>query len=186
MRHSIITAATVAVLASLAFTGCASTENTVTPPSDTSTLPSDLPSTSAGSEAPGPVSFGSEVGFPSGVRVSVAQPTIVAASQTAFGAVEGQIVSMVITVTNGSEEPLEAALMGYPTVRYGAEGTQAETATDSEKSIGVSSFSTVLPGETQTATVGYGIPAAGRDNVRVEVMAPTFTDTDAIFSGAVQ
>jgi hypothetical protein len=181
MRHSIVTAATVAVLASLAFTGCASTGNTVSAPDDTS-----APSSSASTEASGPVSFGSTVTFPSGVTVSVAQPTIGAASATAYGAVEGQIVSIVLTVTNGSEQPLEAGLMGYPTVRYGEEGKQAETATDVELGIGVSSLSTVLPGETQTATVGYGIPAAGRGNVRVEVTAPNFTDADAIFSGAIE
>ena len=75
--------------------------------------------------------------------------------------------------------------MGFPKVTYSAQGTAAPTANDIQAGIGASSLSTILPGETQTVKLGYGIPAAGFPEVRMEVTGPTFTEKAAIFKGAI-
>jgi hypothetical protein len=141
--------------------------------------------TSAAPVAKSSGTFADTITFPSGVSVKV-KPSVVTAGQYASGAVEGKIVTFDISVKNGSKEDLNAALMSVPKVTYGGEGTTAQIASDFEAKIGGSMLSTILPGETQTAKVGYGIPAAGFKDVRVEIMAPSFSDKPAIFKGAVK
>lgn len=129
--------------------------------------------------------FGGSVTFTDGVKVSVSQPKALPATETAAGAVEGKVVAITITVTNGSKAPVNGSLVGFPKFSYGADNVEAQTVYDAGQHIGDSHLSTILPGETQTATVGFGVPAAGYGAVRVEVRPVNFTDQPAIFKGAV-
>jgi len=123
--------------------------------------------------------FGGAVTFPGGVKVSVSKPELVPGGQYAYGAVEGKITTFTITVTNGSDQPINGGLMGFPQVTYGAKGTKASNANN--ESIGANFLSTILPGETQSAKVGYGVPPAELATVRVEVMGPNIADLPAVF-----
>ncbi|MFJ5693306.1 DUF4352 domain-containing protein [Arthrobacter sp. NPDC093125] len=175
--------AAAAVLSLGTLTACGSSANTVTPAAE-----SAAPTTSEAAAPAAPKSsgtFADTITFPDGVSVKV-KPAVVPAGQYANNAVEGKIVTFDVTVKNGSKEDLNAALMSSPKVTYGADGTAAEIASDHESKIGASFFSTILPGETQTIKVGYGIPAAAHKDVRVEIMAPNFSDKPAIFKGAVK
>lgn len=163
----------------LSLTACGGSSNTVTPAA---------PAASASSAAPAENklsgTFSDTITFPGGVAVTV-KPAVVTADQYAAGAVEGKIVTFDISVTNGGKEDVNGAMMSFPKVSYGAQGTKAQTATDIQAGIGASSFSTILPGETSTVKVGYGIPAANFGDVRVEISSPSFSDKPAIFKGAV-
>ncbi|PNH86079.1 hypothetical protein [Arthrobacter sp. AFG20] len=177
-----IALAAVVVVAMGSLTACGSSENTVSSAGGSSAAAVE---TTAAPAAKTSGTFADTITFPSGVSVKV-KPAVVTAGQYASGAVEGKIVTFDITVKNGSKEDLNAALMSVPKVTYGADGTAAQIASDFEAKIGGSVLSTVLPGETQTAKVGYGIPAASFKDVRVEIMAPSFSDKPAIFKGAVK
>lgn len=131
-------------------------------------------------QTPGTVAaFGGALTFPGGVKVSVAKPEVVPGGQYAYGAVAGKITVLTITVTNGSDQPVNASLMSVPKVTYGAKGTQAAIA--SNEVIGSSVLTTILPGETQSAKVGYGVPPAEVATLRVEVMSPNIADLPAVF-----
>jgi hypothetical protein len=120
------------------------------------------------------------------VKVSVKADGLVPASSSAANPVEGKIAVFEIAVTNGSKNSLNGAVMGLPNVTYGASGAAAQLASDVGQGIGSDFLTTILPGETQTVKVGYGIPSAGLSAVRVEVTGPSpITDQPAIFKGAV-
>jgi hypothetical protein len=165
----------------LSLTACGGANNTVSSGAASAAAPAAA-ETSAAPKLSG--TFADTITFPSGVAVTV-KPAVVPAAQYAAGAVEGKIVTFDITVTNGGKESVNGAMMSYPNVSYGAQGTKAQNATDVQAGIGASSFSTILPGETSTVKVGYGIPAAGFADVRVEIAAPNMMDKPAIFKGAV-
>ncbi|EMY35653.1 hypothetical protein D477_003123 [Arthrobacter crystallopoietes BAB-32] len=195
MKKSI--ALTVALLAGLGLSACSSPAPTVEPQSETTAAAEETTAAAAPAEtaeepsqeaAPADRSakFGDKVTFENGVEVTVTAKGLQPAGQYAYGAVENQIAVFDIEVTNGGQEEFEAILMGVPEVKYGDKGKGAEHANDSENNIGIDQFSTVLPGETQTVTVGYGIPEAEADNVRVEVTAPNFMDKPAIFKGSIK
>jgi hypothetical protein len=130
--------------------------------------------------------FGDTITYPSAIAVKVSPGRVVPASQTGMGAVEGKIVVFDLAVTNGGAEPIEGSMMGRPKVSYSAAGIEAQWAYDFG-ALGNSggSLSTILPGETQTVTVAYGIPTASFDNVRMEVHSANYSDPPAIFKGAV-
>lgn len=172
-----------AVIAVVALTGCGSSGNTVTSGSDASAAPAAAAETPAAAKTTG--TFGDTITFPNGVAVTVSKAVVVPAAQYAAGAVEGQIVTFDLSVKNGGTEDFAAALMGFPKVTVGAQGTQVQNATDINAGIGSGTFSTILPGETQTVKLGYGIPAAEFGDVRMEVTGPTFSDKPAIFKGAI-
>ena len=162
-------AASVALAASLA----ACSGNTVeAPPSQAQEQPA---APTQGTVA----AFGGALTFPGGVKVSVAKPEVVPGGQFAFGAVQGKITLITITVTNGSDQPVNAAMMSLPRVTYGAKGTQAANANNDK--VGAKMMSTILPGETQSAQVGYGVPPAEVASLRVEVDSPNFGDQPAVF-----
>jgi len=123
--------------------------------------------------------FGGALTFPSRVKVSVAKPQVIPGGQYAYGAIEGKITVLTITVTNGSDQPVNATLMGVPKVTYGSNGASASIA--SNEAVGSSVLSTILPGETQSVKVGYGVPPAQVATVRVEVMSPNIADLPAVF-----
>lgn len=176
-------AASAALIASLA--ACGGSSNTIAPA--TSQAPAAAPATTAATQYS--ADFGGSVTFPEGVKVTVSQPTAMPAAETAAGAVEGKEVVVSLSVTNGSKTPFDAgaALMGYAKFSYGADGTDATSAIDSANGIGMGHLSTILPGETQTVKLGYGVPSAGFSQVRMEVTGPNeFKDQPAIFKGAVK
>jgi len=180
--------AALAVTAAIAFalTGCGGS-NTVQPPAPAAAASTPAP---AVTPSPTPTSapvgeFGGTVTFPSGVKLTLGKPVVVVAGQYSSGGVEGKIVTFDISVTNGSKTALSAAMLGFPSVTYGANGDKAEMASDFQQKIGAPTFTTILPGETQTGKAGYGIPAAGFGAVRVEFRAPSYTEQPAIFKGAV-
>lgn len=201
MNNKIAALAATAVLAA-ALAGCSGASNTVTAPTTqppapaASSAPSADPWASwAASNDPAPAStpaaqdvaaFGGAVTFPEGVKVTVSQPHAVKAAEFAAGAVEGKIVVLTLSVTNGSAKPLDGSLMSYVKMNYGASGAQAENAFDSSAGLGAGMLSTILPGETQSVKLGFGVPAAGYGAVRVEVSGPSFDDQPAVFKGAVK
>ncbi|WNN94005.1 hypothetical protein SEA_NITRO_49 [Arthrobacter phage Nitro] len=198
MKRTLALAATLA-LGSL--TACGASSNTITP-GETAEPAASVPATTPAPEttpllppvpAPAPTvaavsapKFGDTVTFPSGVAVKLGKPVIVTAEPTAYGAVDGKIVAFELVVTNKSSQPIEGVLLGHPQVRYGAKGTQAQNAVDFRAGLGPASLSAILPGETQSVKLGYGIPPASFGDVRVEVNGPEYTDTPAIFKGAVK
>jgi hypothetical protein len=129
--------------------------------------------------------FGDTITYPSAIAVKVSPGRVVPSSQTGMGAIEGKIVVFNLAVTNGGTEPIEGSMMGRPKVSYSAEGIEAQSAFDFG-ALGNSggSLSTILPGETQTVTVAYGIPTASFGNVRMEVRSANYSDPPAIFKGA--
>jgi hypothetical protein len=179
-------AATAVFAAALA--GCSGTSNAVSqPPAPAATSAAPAPAAApASTPAQDVAAFGGAVTFPEGVKVTVSQPTAVKAAEFAAGAVEGKIVVLNLSVTNGSGKPLDGTMLSYPKVSYGASGAQAQNAFDSSAGLGAGMLSTILPGETQTVKLGFGIPAAGFSAVRVEVSGPSFDDQPAVFKGAVK
>jgi hypothetical protein len=125
--------------------------------------------------------LGGTIKFPSGVKVSVSPPEVVPGGQYAYNAVEGNITLFTVTVTNEGTQPVNGFSMAYPRVTYGATGTEAQRANNDK--IGGGSLSTILPGETQSVKVGFGIPQAELPTVRVEVNGPEYSDFPAIFKG---
>lgn len=170
-------AASVALVASLA----ACSGNTVEAPTQAPSQSSAAPAAPEAPKKDNVAVFGGAVTFPDGVKVSVPQPVLVPAGQYAAGDVEGQILVVTISVTNGSTQPINAGLMAFPQVTYGASGAKADYASDA--TLGLEALSTILPGETQTVKKGFGVPPAELASVRVEVMGPSFSDFPAIFKG---
>ncbi|MFJ6378358.1 hypothetical protein ACIQH9_21880 [Pseudarthrobacter oxydans] len=123
--------------------------------------------------------LGGTITFPSGVKVSVSPPEVVPGGQYAYGAVEGNIPLFTVTVVNEGTEPVNGFTMAYPRVTYGATGTEAQRANN--ENVGGGTLSTILPGETQSVKVGFGIPQVELPSVRVEVMGPSYSDFPAIF-----
>lgn len=176
-----------AVLAVGSLSACSSSgPNTVTPAETSQAASASTPTPTPSPEVKLSGAFGDTITFPSGVAVKAAPPVAVTAAQYAYGAVEGKIVTIDLSVTNGGKEPIEAGLMAFPRVTYGPQGTAAQNANDIQAGIGAASLSTILPGETQTVKLGYGIPAAHYGEIRMEVNGPTFNDKPAIFKGAAQ
>ena len=129
--------------------------------------------------------FGDTITYPSAIAVKVSPGRVVPSSQTGMGAIEGKIVVFDLAVTNGGTEPIEGSMMGRPKVSYSAQGIEAQSAYDFALGNSGGSLSTILPGETQTVTVAYGIPTASFGDVRMEVHSANYSDPPAIFKGAV-
>ncbi|MGM9472500.1 hypothetical protein ACS5PJ_10895 [Pseudarthrobacter sp. YS3] len=144
-------------------------------------------SASAAASTPSPTptdnrmaAFGQTATFPDGVAIKVDFSGWVAATPAASGAVEGRIATFTVTVTNGSKKEWAGTLMGIPDVRVGPSLTPAEIAIDE----GTDHFlTTVMPGESQSAKLGYGITAADSGQVRLEFMPVDFIGTSVIFQG---
>lgn len=171
--------------------GCSGGPGSVPPNSNTAQAQAPAPTIDAGqtptaTPTPTPTRassapLGGTITFPSGVKVSVSPPEVVPGGQYAFNAVEGNITLFTVTVTNEGTEPVNGFTMAYPRVTYGATGTEAQRANNDK--FGAGTLSTILPGETQTVKVGFGIPQAELPSVRVELMGPSYSDFPAIFKG---
>lgn len=181
MKKLAITTA-IAAFAIAALTGCGdNTSNTIA----NAPAAAAASGTTAPDATPGAAKFGQKVTFPSGVSVTVT-PKVQTSGQYASGAVEGKIVYFAIKITNGSKAPIDGFLISMPDVTYGATGIEAKTALDFEAKSGSSTVKTVLPGETQTAQAGFGIPSKEFGNVRVEVRSADMSEQPAIFKGSVK
>jgi hypothetical protein len=180
-KTAVTTFALAAVLAG-SLAAC-SGSNTIAPPAPAASQAAPATPTPTQQYA---ADFGGSVTYPGGVKVSVSQPTVVQTSATAYKALDGKAVVTTVTVTNGSKDPVNASLMGFPRLRYGADGVEAVNVTDVEQHIGDGSLSTILPGETQSVKLGYAVPPEGYSQVRVEVNSPTYSDQPAIFKGAIK
>lgn len=129
--------------------------------------------------------IGGTVTYETGIAVTVKSLGFKPVGQYAVNAVEGQGAAFEITVKNGSDKELSASLMSFPKITYGETNTSTQLVIDSANNIGMQSFNTLLPGESQSVAVHAGIPAASAGVVRVEIAAPSFSDKPAIFKGAV-
>jgi hypothetical protein len=130
--------------------------------------------------------LGETVTYDKGVKVTLQSLGFQPVGQYASGAIEGQAAVFELTVENGGDTELSAGLMSLAKVSYGEKNTKAESVIDSGNKLGLDSFSTILPGETQTVKFGAAIPAASAGIVRIEVTGPNaFADKPAIFKGAV-
>lgn len=164
-----------------ALTGC--TTPTTTP--NAGAKPAAAVTTQAATAAaPAPqTTWGDTVTFNGGLTA-----TVTAASQPAgeypYGAVEGRIVVVTLTLTNTSQTPINAVFTSLPRLTSGTAGIKAESAYDN--SINLDTVGNMLPGETRTVTSGYGVPTANYGAVRVEVTAPDMVSPSAVFKGAIQ
>ncbi|MHA7178335.1 hypothetical protein ACX80D_16990 [Arthrobacter sp. Sr24] len=176
-------------LAALLLAGCSSAAPTVdsVAGADSAVNQAEKPAAKVAEKlADRSAAMGGTVTYESGVKVTVTSLGLQPVSQYAYGAVEGQAAVFELTIMNGSQEDLEAALMSMPKVTVGEKNTQVDSVTDMENNIGGGLLSTILPGETQTMKFGAGITAADAGAVRVEVDGPNFiTDKSAIFKGAL-
>lgn len=186
MNKTTITAV-LAAAALAALTGCgAGSSNTIASAAPAAPAAAAAPATTTPAATPGSATFGQSVTFPSGVSVTVT-PDVETASPNAAGAIDGKIVYFNIKITNGSKASINGSLSSYPSVSYGAAGTDATSGVDMGAKGGASSWvRTVLPGETKTAREGYGIPAKDFGDVRVEISSPDIADDPAIFKGSVK
>lgn len=176
-------------LAALLLAGCSSPAPTVdsVAGADSAAQPAAKPAAKTAEKAADrSAALGGTVTYESGVKVTVTSLGFQPVSEYAYGAVEGQAAVFELTVMNGSDEDLEAALMSLPKVTVGEKNKQVESVSDMENNLGASLLSTILPGETQTMKFGVGMAAADAGIVRVEIDGPNFiTDKSAIFKGAL-
>jgi len=173
--------AAVAIAAALALTGCSSPAPTVGAgkAADAAVKETAVADRSA--------ALGETVTYDGGIAVTVASAGYLAAGQYASGAIEGQEAVFELTVKNGSEKELNAALMSLPKVTYGDKNAKAASVIDTANGIGMDMLSTILPGETATVKFAAAVPAAEAGVVRVEVSGPNMiTDKAAIFKGAIK
>ncbi|MEV8143510.1 hypothetical protein [Specibacter sp. NPDC078709] len=176
-------------LAALLLAGCSSAAPTVDSlaGADSAVNQAEKPAAeTAEKPADRSAALGETVTYESGVKVTVTSLGFQSVGEYAHGAIEGQAAVFELTVMNGSDEDLEAALMSLPKVTVGETNAQTESVTDMDSDLGLNMLSTILPGETQTVKFGAGIAAADAGAVRVEISGPNmFTDKAAIFKGAL-
>ncbi|WP_028265951.1 hypothetical protein [Arthrobacter sp. MA-N2] len=170
-------------LAALLLAGCSST---TAPPKVDPAGDAKATTQTTAAVADRSAKFGETVKYDSGVTVTLTSIGFQKVGQYAAGAVEGQAAVFELSVTNGSQKELSAALMSLAKVTYGDKNEKAASVIDSANNLGMETFSTILPGETQSVKLAAAIPAASAGTVRVEVTGPSaFTDKAAVFKGAV-
>lgn len=191
--NKITFAALAAAVAGL--TACSNPAPTVepatnTPAESTPVAPAPVtPTTAVATATPTPTQanraakFGDTVTFEDGTKVKVTPGGFVPTDREyAIDAVEGRAAIIVLAVTAGTVE-IDGSSMSSPTVTVGVAGKPVKQVysggPDSE------SLTTILPGETQTIRIGYGIASADAKNVRVEVRGPDYSFRPAIFEGAI-
>ncbi len=175
-------ALTAALSLGIGLSACGGAEPTESPggvPSATQDAIGEMPANQS-------AAFGDTVTFEGGVEVTVESRGFQSASGSAPGAVEGRYAVFEITVVNNGEAEVDGGLMNLPTVRAGDSGTAVQPVVDSDTGIGGELFSTIPPGETQTAQFAYGIAADDADLIQLEITDPTAAGEDALYQGAVE
>ena len=110
----------------------------------------------AGSPVSGTESFGSTATWPDGVSVTVSKPEPFKPSEYAAGT-EGakKFAKVVVTLTNGSSEPVEAYMMD---VRATSGDAAAESVIDFDHDLEGFVNARVMPGKSVKWPVGFGVP----------------------------
>ncbi|MFY9635615.1 MAG: hypothetical protein WAL27_12895, partial [Cellulosimicrobium cellulans] len=135
--------------------------------------------------APRVAAFGQQATWPDGVGIKVDFAGWRPAGEYASGAVEGRLALFTITLINNSQAEVDGGFLAMPRAAAGPQNKEVEQATDYEQDIGYSTFSTVLPGESQQVQTAYGIPAELVSSVRLEFKDPNYTNPPIIFKGAI-
>lgn len=173
-----------------ALTACSGSAPTVEPATNTPAESSPLApapvtpttATATPTQTTRAAKFGDTVTFNDGTKVKVTSGGFMPVEPSALDAVEGRAAVIVLAVTAGTQE-IDAGTMDLLNVRVGPTGKPVNKVYSSE--LGNESLTTILPGETQTVRIGYGIRAADAKDVRVEVDGPSYDDRPAIFRGAI-
>jgi hypothetical protein len=129
-------------------------------------------------------SFGQNIKWPDGVNVTVSAPKPYRPSSSA--AVTGapaRLVSVTVTLTNGSDKNIRAS---GTILNATANGERADQIYDSAKGVGGSPDSTILPGKSVKYTVALGLPSKDAVDLQVELQPSFgFGYQSAIFTGKV-
>jgi hypothetical protein len=133
----------------------------------------------------GPAKFGQSFSYDDGMTISVAPPKSGQATETAAGATEtaGEIMILTVTITNGTKKVFDPSVVSAD-LNYGPDGTAAQRVFDSAQNLGSGFEGKILPGKKQVAKLAFGVPAHPGE-VLVSI-APSFSHTDALFSGTVK
>lgn len=171
----IITAAAAAGVLVFGMSGCGSAEqqapdhNASTPsPADTASPDNDNANDAAPEPTPDPVdmsvAFGQTQTWQDNVSVTVKKPTEFARGEWTMGG-EGypHLVKFDVTVTNGSDQPVDVSLFDYQVMSNGVVG---ETdIIDDDAGVNMAPNASVMPGKSMTFTLGAGVK--GLNNLSV-------------------
>jgi hypothetical protein len=148
------------------------TDEEVDEPEEPTTTTTSTTTTEAQSSNP---TFGETYEWDSGIAITVAPPVPFTPSESAVGG-EGSpaYLQFDITITNGTDEPFDPALV-LTTLQSGS--VQAEQVYDSAQDFNGGPTTTVLPGRDIAYKVGFGVTEP--DDLVLEI-APDF-DQDATF-----
>jgi hypothetical protein len=184
------TAATAALLMGLV--GCSGggtspsvTGDAATMAPGTVTPAPETPTTTPTPTSPRVAEFGQTASWPGGLAIKVDFAGWRPASESASGAIEGRLALFTITLINNSQQEVNGGFLASPRAAAGPKNTEVEQATDYRQDIGYSTFSTVLPGESQQVNTAYGIAAAQASSVRLEFQDPKYTNPPIIFKGTI-
>jgi hypothetical protein len=189
-KQPVIIAAAAVLIMGLSACGGGGTSPSITGDASTVTPGATAPGAEVSTAPPSPTTprvaqFGQTASWPDGLSIKVDFAGWRPASEGAAGAVEGRIALFNITVTNNSQKEVSGGLLAHPRAQAGPANEEIGTAIDYRQDIGLGSFSTVLPGESQTAKAAYGISAAQASAVRFEFSDPAFSNPPIIFKGEI-
>lgn len=124
--------------------------------------------------------LGQAVTFDDGTKVLVATPVMFTPSTYAAGHTRERAIKVDIIVTNGTDKPIDAALI---TVNGTHGGRQAPQIFDAQRGLGMQPAGTVLPGKSITFPAAFSI---GQDPAEVQIeVRPVITGAPAIFTGTL-
>jgi hypothetical protein len=121
--------------------------------------------------------LGQAVTFDDGTKVLVATPVMFKPSTYAAGHIRDRAIKVDITVTNGTDKPIDAALI---TVNGRHGGQQATQIFDDQRGLGMQPAGTVLPGKSITFPAAFSI---GQNPAEVQIeVRPVIMGEPAIFT----
>jgi hypothetical protein len=124
--------------------------------------------------------LGQAVTFDDGTKVLVATPVTFKPSTYAAGHTRDRAIKVDITVTNGTDKPIDAVLI---TVNGTHGGQQATQIFDTQRGLGMQPAGTVLPGKSITFPAAFSI---GQDPAEVQIeVRPVIMGAPAIFTGTI-
>lgn len=174
-----LTAIVGALLAAATVVGCGAPDRTIptttTPAASLGVQPT--PATEPVSEFTKP--FGSTIEYQSGVKVTVSQPAKFRPSSSAAGNIGQRAVSFKITITNGTAEPFDTAIVQ---VNASYNDIAAEHIYDAAKNIGGFPGRQLQPGKSLVSTAAFSIANDESGQLQVEVV-PSFAQQAAVFTG---
>lgn len=127
--------------------------------------------------------FGDTITFKDGLAVTIQSGGLVDASEYAYGAVDGKVAAVKITVENQADEPIDAAGISAFTATAGESGAPTSSAAD--EGIDNPTLGTVLPGNTKTGVYGLGLTAQDAQQVQIEVYGSDISSS-AVFTGSIE